>query len=287
MPILTTTPTTETTTTTNTTTTPSHTPLQSPHLKIHVSQLSEETSESTKERSSSGSEQAQECDQRIQTIGSNFNVDQIEDLCARAWSGSDIQAFRALLSDMSIEAINHTNTRGQTALYCACRGGHVAHVETLLQIPGIDFNKGDTKSQNTPLHAAGWGSYVPIAAMLLWMGADINKSNSHNLSPREEAQAQICSVYITLNKQGVKGLAKQYPQVLNLRSEYAESMRRIRGGIVKTVSEIQLVPSILNLERAGSAVLGTNTLTMAYSSDKVNYKNPYTDEILDFYTGHL
>lgn len=47
---------------------------------------------------------------------SNFNKQQIEELCSNAWNGGDLQAFQALLSEMSLEAINSTNSRDQTAL---------------------------------------------------------------------------------------------------------------------------------------------------------------------------
>lgn len=180
---------------------PSHSPFQSPSLSQnpfagpgaspfecatsplptseHLSPLlldegSERLTDSTLQTSSDSQNSAVK---RIQTSDPNFNPvrrtwftdpyfhqQQIEELCNNAWNGGDIQDFQVLLSDMSIDAINSTNSRGQTALvptfsfrfspcqYCACRQGRQAHVETLLQIRGIDINKGETVKQGTPLH---------------------------------------------------------------------------------------------------------------------------------------
>ncbi len=42
----------------------------------------------------------------------------VEDLCGAAWEGGDISRFRRMLNFLSVEEINKTNSRGQTALVC-------------------------------------------------------------------------------------------------------------------------------------------------------------------------
>lgn len=105
----------------------------------------------------------------------------VEDLCKAAWDGGDIDQFKQMLNFLSVDEINKTNSRGQTALvrftttsitvvtslalfnqplilitnwlkYCAARKGFVDYVEALLSVPGIDVNKGEVAKKSTPLH---------------------------------------------------------------------------------------------------------------------------------------
>jgi hypothetical protein len=42
----------------------------------------------------------------------------VEDLCSAAWNGGDIEKFIEMLNFLSVDEINKTNVRGQTALVC-------------------------------------------------------------------------------------------------------------------------------------------------------------------------
>lgn len=48
--------------------------------------------------------------------------------------------------------VNMPNSRGQTALYCACRQGYVEIVLELLKAPNINVNVQVTEHGGTPLH---------------------------------------------------------------------------------------------------------------------------------------
>jgi len=126
----------------------------------------------------------------------------VEDLCTAAWNGGDIESFKNLLNLLSVDEINSTNSRGQTALYCASRKGSVEYVEALLNVPGVDVNKGDAK-KSTPLHVASWEEHALVSAMLVWMGADPDIKNFYKLSPKAEARGDAIYIYPILASDGL------------------------------------------------------------------------------------
>lgn len=71
-------------------------------------------------------------------------------LCDKAFQGGDIQSFKQHISQLTLAQLNGKNGRGQTALLCASRQGHLEFVRALVQADGIDVNLGD--SNVTPLH---------------------------------------------------------------------------------------------------------------------------------------
>eukprot|EP01127_Copromyxa_protea_P010368 TRINITY_DN2523_c0_g3_i1.p1 TRINITY_DN2523_c0_g3~~TRINITY_DN2523_c0_g3_i1.p1 ORF type:complete len:958 (-),score=203.98 TRINITY_DN2523_c0_g3_i1:27-2900(-) len=144
------------------------------------------------------------------------NTYTVDDLCSAAWNGGDIEKFQEILSFLSVDEINKTNSRGQTALYCAARQGYVDYVVALLNVPGIDLNKGEVSKKSTPLHVAGWEQHVLIVAMLLWMGADSDIKNAFKLSPKDEARGEAIFIYPILQAEGLPGIAKKMPDVLSL-----------------------------------------------------------------------
>lgn len=100
----------------------------------------------------------------------------VEDLCKAAWDGGDIEKFKKILKFLSVDEINKTNSRGQTALvclvissvvnssqYCAARKGFVDYVEALLNVPGIDVNRGEVAKKSTPLHGT---SFIVLLRLL-------------------------------------------------------------------------------------------------------------------------
>lgn len=64
-----------------------------------------------------------------------------------------------MLNTLPVSAINSPNSRKQTALYCAARNGHVAFVDALLKVPGIDAHQGEVTRGSTPLHGTFFNSH--------------------------------------------------------------------------------------------------------------------------------
>lgn len=61
----------------------------------------------------------------------------ISSLITEAWEGTDIEKFKMLLESLNREDFEKTNERGQTALFCAARNGHVQFVLELLKVQHI------------------------------------------------------------------------------------------------------------------------------------------------------
>eukprot|EP01126_Amoeba_proteus_P061012 TRINITY_DN8144_c0_g1_i3.p1 TRINITY_DN8144_c0_g1~~TRINITY_DN8144_c0_g1_i3.p1 ORF type:complete len:223 (+),score=39.07 TRINITY_DN8144_c0_g1_i3:405-1073(+) len=163
----------------------------------------------------------------------------VEELCSLAWkgaedlSGESYRSFLKALKFLSIDEINSTNSRKQTALYCACRQGHVAFVKALLGVPGIDVDKGDLSKQSTPLHVAAWAGHSDIVAMLMWMGADTEIRNFFKLTAKEEAQGDAIYVFPLLYEEGLVGILKNYPEVLELGApDYLYGKSLIEGTVL-------------------------------------------------------
>lgn len=71
------------------------------------------------------------------------------EIATAAWSGN-VNKVKDLLSKGAI--VNAPNSRGQTALYCACRQGHHEVVLELLKEKGIRVNGQVPEHGSTPLH---------------------------------------------------------------------------------------------------------------------------------------
>lgn len=72
-------------------------------------------------------------------------------LCDKAFQGSDLEAFKQLTTKLTVGQLNGKNARGQTALLCASRQGHLDFVRALLSIEGVDVGLGDNNCVS-PLH---------------------------------------------------------------------------------------------------------------------------------------
>lgn len=76
----------------------------------------------------------------------------VEDFCDAAWKG-DYQLIQRMLEHPLIaDFINCPNSRGQSALYCACRRGHVQIVLYLLRSDILILDHQVESTGNTPLH---------------------------------------------------------------------------------------------------------------------------------------
>lgn len=137
-----------------------------------------------------------------------------QDLCTACWN-NDLNATRLLLQDVDIQFfINSPNARGQTALYCACRQGHVPIVAELITVPSLDLDAQMVGHMGTALHAACFYSHIEICASLMYAGANVTLKNSQGLVCKEEAlNTSVSALFEVLGKDGIEGIKKQYPFV--------------------------------------------------------------------------
>jgi len=97
------------------------------------------------------------------------------DLCDAAYNGQ-VDKVKAIVKRISVEDINGKNNRGQTALYCAARQGHLLVIQELVKVKGINLDAQEPKG-STALHAASYGCHGKVVAFLLSCGAtpDVKK----------------------------------------------------------------------------------------------------------------
>lgn len=148
-----------------------------------------------------------------------------DSLCNASWNNDMEKALSLLQGHEAPYIINHYNERGQTALYCACRQGHVELVRHMLSISAIDLDLQMQGHMGTALHAASFFCYVDICAMLLYAGANASIRNSKGLVCVEEAlSVPVSEVFQIHSKDGNEGIKKAYPFV------------RKKGGKIKQVN---------------------------------------------------
>lgn len=122
----------------------------------------------------------------------NTNCDRI---CSESWKG-DVTAVKALLGHpLAPFFVNLPNDRGQTALYCAARQGHVEVMLALLNCGfcNVNLQVGDHKS--TSLHAAGFGGHAECLALLLCSGGDETITNKQGFNAKQEANIKVVDVF--------------------------------------------------------------------------------------------
>jgi len=134
-------------------------------------------------------------------------------LCNAAWQGDAIEVT-TLLSDENVASfINLPNPRGQCALYCAARQGHVGVLLELLKCPHIDLNAQVPDHGATPLHAASFENHDEVVAMLLASGANYSLKNKIGLDARQEAKGTCLDVYSIFLESGTKALMHRFPNI--------------------------------------------------------------------------
>jgi len=142
-------------------------------------------------------------------------------LTSHAWENK-YDEFKAQLAKMDRSQINALNSRGQCALYCAARKGHIPILLDLINHPLIDLNVAATPHGGTPLHAAGFAEYnaAECVGLLIAKGADKERKNSTNLNPRQEADwlnlRAAAEVYELYEKEGIQGLINKYQSIKKL-----------------------------------------------------------------------
>uniref|UniRef100_A0A1B6D484 Osteoclast-stimulating factor 1 n=1 Tax=Clastoptera arizonana TaxID=38151 RepID=A0A1B6D484_9HEMI len=82
---------------------------------------------------------------------------------------------------------------GNTALYWACRGGHLDCVNTLLSLPNPPVNA-QNKIGDTALHAAAAHDHIGVIKLLLDKGADMTVQNNDGETPLECGSSAVTSL---------------------------------------------------------------------------------------------
>jgi len=140
----------------------------------------------------------------------------LENFCSAAWDGNVDLVKQGLQHPQIGGIINLGNSRGQSALYCAARNGHVGVVAELAMFDGIDLNFQVQEHGGTPLHAASFNQRVEVVAALLIRGANADLPNNTGLSARSEAKGEAIDIYEIYNAQGVPGLIQKFPHLAHL-----------------------------------------------------------------------
>ena len=70
-----------------------------------------------------------------------------------------------------------------TAAYVAAMWGHTAALGAVLDAPGVDPNKGNTRNGWTPCHTACIGKNPDAVTLLLARGADPNRADKNGITP--------------------------------------------------------------------------------------------------------
>eukprot|EP01128_Nolandella_sp_AFSM9_P000328 TRINITY_DN10493_c0_g1_i1.p1 TRINITY_DN10493_c0_g1~~TRINITY_DN10493_c0_g1_i1.p1 ORF type:complete len:552 (-),score=96.50 TRINITY_DN10493_c0_g1_i1:48-1703(-) len=105
--------------------------------------------------------------------------------CKAAYEGDLALVKQLLVSNPAI--LNHTNTRKQTALYCASAQGQEAVVKYLLHQSTIDINS--KANGSSALHTACWNGHQKIVVSLIEAGADVLTMNTFGELPHHNAQS--------------------------------------------------------------------------------------------------
>ena len=106
----------------------------------------------------------------------------------RAVLDQDLPTVRRILQQPGggfINNVSATDTNGWTALHCAVYRGHLAIVQAILQVEGVNVNV-KTVTGKTPLHMVWRASIrdeLPIMQALLEAGANPNAANFGGLTP--------------------------------------------------------------------------------------------------------
>jgi len=108
-----------------------------------------------------------------------------QEFCDAAWAG-DLDTLQGWLKKPDFD-INALNNRGQNALYCAARNGHVELVLALLNDPRIDVNFHYISPHfSTALHSASFYKHLQVVALLLAAGADPSIRNIYQYRAMDE-----------------------------------------------------------------------------------------------------
>jgi len=132
-----------------------------------------------------------------------------------AWKG-DLETFREVLPHFKKTITSLKNERHQSVLFCACRSGRVSIVAELLHLKSMtkgEISKPQGPNGCTPLHAASWGDFPEIVALLLIQGADMNVCNDDKQPPEREAQVRSSIVFDKF-KIGGEALIQDYVPVV-------------------------------------------------------------------------
>eukprot|EP01125_Pyxidicula_operculata_P006453 TRINITY_DN2236_c0_g1_i2.p1 TRINITY_DN2236_c0_g1~~TRINITY_DN2236_c0_g1_i2.p1 ORF type:complete len:1490 (+),score=291.76 TRINITY_DN2236_c0_g1_i2:40-4470(+) len=137
-----------------------------------------------------------------------------QELCDAAFQGA-LTKIKSLLKTMPLKEINGKNNRGQTALYCSSRAGHLEIVKELLKVRDIDVDAQEPRG-STALHAASFAPHPQILALLLSYGCSTTITNNpvgeslRGLTAREEARGESREIW-KLWEEGGNALELKFP----------------------------------------------------------------------------
>lgn len=183
------------------------------------------------------------------------------DLCMACWN-NDLTAFTVLTRDDDLpNFINRFNTRGQTALYCASRQGHVGLVTELLCIPCLDLDVQMEGHLGTALHAASFGGHTEICAMLIYADASTTITNQHGMTYKGEAlRKETLTFFDLFEKEGKEGIRKAYPQVKKKGMKDALTKKSTAGKLSSKKGDRKQRKGTASLYDAVSAELTVNPI---------------------------
>eukprot|EP01127_Copromyxa_protea_P019697 TRINITY_DN644_c0_g1_i9.p1 TRINITY_DN644_c0_g1~~TRINITY_DN644_c0_g1_i9.p1 ORF type:complete len:1380 (-),score=371.30 TRINITY_DN644_c0_g1_i9:163-4302(-) len=146
----------------------------------------------------------------------------IDEVAGAAWNGERAKLASRLTNPSVVKLINTPSSRGQTALYCAARQGHVGCLLELLKLPSIKVTVHVAEHGGTPLHAAGFNQHAECVALLLARGADPNAKNNVGLTARQDARGnEVLKVYKIWESskskdKAIAALQKKYVSVMEV-----------------------------------------------------------------------
>lgn len=98
--------------------------------------------------------------------------------------GGDRKLFMSWVQAINADSLSYWNfyPRHATGLYYAATFGLTDVVDQLIK-SGANLNAPGSRYGGTPLHGAVWRNHVPAAKLLLEAGADVDKLDTHRMSP--------------------------------------------------------------------------------------------------------
>ena len=116
------------------------------------------------------------------TMNETLDSNLIEEFISAARMGN-LTKVQSLL-DLELIDINRASVDGRTALYEACKNGHLVVVQVLLNYYHLDLNKQEPDFGETPLYAAATMGFSQIVSELINQDdIDVNRSTKNRTTP--------------------------------------------------------------------------------------------------------
>eukprot|EP01125_Pyxidicula_operculata_P009022 TRINITY_DN297_c1_g1_i1.p1 TRINITY_DN297_c1_g1~~TRINITY_DN297_c1_g1_i1.p1 ORF type:complete len:698 (-),score=160.31 TRINITY_DN297_c1_g1_i1:87-2180(-) len=150
---------------------------------------------------------------RIETDSAEYPDinDQFEKLCAAAWTSDETTFHKYVLSYSLDDLKKKKNSRKQTLMYCAARGGSYYIVRRLIEMKCSPIGPQAPK-KSTPLHGAAWGAHSSVVAFLILNGAEVRATNSLGYTPQQESKGDAKEVFEAFTNKGKDAITKYLPR---------------------------------------------------------------------------